>query len=91
MNRGVVSVLLFSLASPAALAESPSPTKGRLPIFGTEHAAKLRCPDDTIVWAGTSARMLYLPGDKHYGHTRGGYVCESEARGKGYRGPTSHG
>jgi hypothetical protein len=91
MNRGLVSVLFLSLTSPAALAEGPAAPRGHPVIFGTEHAARLRCPEDNIVWASTSARTLYLPGDKHYGHTRGGFVCESEARGKGYRGPTSRG
>jgi hypothetical protein len=64
---------------------------GHLHFYRTQHAARTDCPDDQIVWASTSSRTLYRPGNPHYQHTHGGYVCESAARAKGYRGPTAHG
>jgi hypothetical protein len=91
MVRGLVTFLLFCLAGSAALAQSHASASAHLQLFRTESAARLRCPDDNVVWASTASRRLYLAGDKHYAHTHGGFVCEKEARAKGYKGPASHG
>ena len=91
MIRGLVSFLIFASTASAAQAQSPAAPGAHLQLFRTESAARLRCPTDKVVWASTSSHALYLPGDKHYAHTRGGFACESEARAKGYRGPASHG
>ena len=90
MRLLVSSVILGSLSS-SACAEAAAAPKKPLHIYRTEHGARTDCPDDRIVWASTSSHTLYLPGDKHYGHTHGGFVCESAARASGYRGPTAHG
>jgi len=91
MVRGLLTFLLFGLAGSTALAQSHPSPGAHLQLFRTEGAARLRCPDDNVVWASTNTRRLYLAGDKHYAHTHGGFVCESEARAKGYSGPASHG
>jgi hypothetical protein len=90
MTQLLASILLLSLLTTGALAESALRPKKHLFIFKTEHAARLRCPNDTIIWADTSTHTLYLPGDHHFAHTHGGFACESEARTRGYRGPTTH-
>jgi hypothetical protein len=88
--RLIFLVCALSLASFSALAETDAPPKTHLLIYRTEQGARKHCPDDQIVWASTTSRTLYLPGDKHYGHTHGGYACESEGRARAYKGPTSH-
>jgi hypothetical protein len=90
MIRLVTTTLVLGLASSSVLAERFAMPK-KVSVYKTAHIARLHCPGDRIVWADTSSHKLYLPGDNHYGHTRGGYACESEARGFGYRGPMSHG
>jgi hypothetical protein len=80
-----------ALAKASAVPQTDAPAKKHLLIYRTRHEARANCPDDQIVWASTSSRALYLPGNPHYGHTHGGYVCESAARASGYRGPTAHG
>jgi hypothetical protein len=87
--RPFCSTLLLILMSSAAFAQSAPPDKHLL-IYRTEQEARTRCPFDQIVWASTTSHALYLPGDKHYAHTHGGYACESEGRARGYRGPTAH-
>jgi hypothetical protein len=90
MTRLATTTLLIGLISSCGLARSePSPEKHPF-IFKTERSAREDCPNDRIVWAATRLRALYLPGDKHYGHTHGGFACESDARARGYRGPTTH-
>jgi hypothetical protein len=90
MIQLVTSTLVLGLVSSVALAESAAaPTKHPF-LFRTELAARHQCPDDKIVWANTTSHTLHLRGDHHFAHTRGGFVCESEARAHGYRGPTTH-
>jgi len=79
-----------ALTKTSAAPQTAAPKK-QLRIYRTEHEARANCPDDQIVWASTTSRALYLPGNPHYRHTHGGFVCESVARAKGYRGPTAHG
>jgi hypothetical protein len=90
MMRLVTSALLLCLVWSGALAESVASPKERLLLFRTEHGARERCPDDRIVWANTTSHTLHLRGDNHFAHTHGGFACESEARARGYRGPTIH-
>jgi hypothetical protein len=87
MTRSVTFAVLASLISSVALAQTPAK---HLLVYKSKQDAQRHCGQDTVVWASTSSHRLYLPGDKHYGRTRGGYVCESEARKLGYRGPTAH-
>jgi hypothetical protein len=87
MTRFLIDAVMISLISSVALAQTP---KKHLLIYKTEHDAQQHCSNDTVVWASTKSHLLYLPGDKHYAHTRGGYACESEARALGYQGPTAH-
>ena len=87
MARLVLLALLVGLTSSVALAQTP---KKHLLVYKSEKSAKQHCGDDHVVWANTKTHTLYLPGDKHYAHTHGGYVCESQARELGYRGPTAH-
>jgi hypothetical protein len=87
MTRFLLCALMISLISSVALAQTP---KKHLLIYKTEHDAQVHCDKDPVVWASTKSHLLYLPGDKHYAHTRGGYACESEARALGYHGPTAH-
>jgi hypothetical protein len=90
MIQLVTSTLVLGLVSSVALAESAAtPTKHPF-LFRTELAARHQCPDDKIVWANTTSHTLHQRGDHHFAHTRGGFVCESEARAHGYRGPTTH-
>jgi DNA-binding response OmpR family regulator len=63
---------------------------GRAVSESAEHDAGVHCADDKVVWASTKSHLLYLPGDKHYGHTKGGYVCESKAEAAGYHPPKAH-
>ena len=86
MTRLVNFALLVGLMSTAALAQ---PAR-HLFIFKTELEARQHCQNDTVVWADTRTHVLYLPRDRHYGHTHGGYVCESQARALGYHAPTTH-
>jgi hypothetical protein len=88
--RFVVAAFGLGIVSSAALAEDATPPKKHLFIYRTEQGAHERCPNDQIVWASIASHTLYLPRDRHFGHTRGGYACESEGRARGYRGPTSH-
>ena len=84
--------IFFSFATATvANAQTDVPHKKHLSIYRTREEARAHCPDDQIVWASTATRTLYLPGNLHYRHTHGGYVCESAARASGYRGPTAHG
>jgi hypothetical protein len=87
MTRLIMLTLLVTLTSSVALAQAP---KKHLLIYRTEPDAKLHCADDPVVWASTKSHLLYLPGDKHYGHTHGGYVCESKAEAVGYHPPKAH-
>jgi hypothetical protein len=89
--RLVVSIVMLGLLSSGAWAETAAPATKSLHFFRTEHGARTDCPDDRVVWASTSSHALYLPGDRYYGHTRGGFVCESAARARGFRGPTAYG
>jgi hypothetical protein len=89
--RLVVSIVMLGLLSSSTWAETAADPKKHLHIYRTEHGARTDCPDDRVVWASTSSHTLYLPGDRHYGHTHGGFVCESAARASGYRGPAAHG
>ncbi len=50
----------------------------------------MSCPNDQVVWVSTTTHTLYLPRDRHYAHTHGGYACEAQARALGYHGPTTH-
>jgi hypothetical protein len=88
--RPFCSTFLLFLMSSAAFAQSAPPPYKHLLIYRTVQDARMRCPFDEIVWASTTSHALYLPGDKHYAHTHGGYACESEGRALGYRGPTAH-
>jgi len=90
MMQLVTFTLVATLVSSAALAQGTAPHGKHLFIFKTEHSARLRCPNDRIVWANTAAHTLHLPGDHHFAHTHGGFACEAEARAQGYRGPTTH-
>jgi hypothetical protein len=87
MHRLLGLLFVGLICSATAASAAPKP---HLQLFTTEKAARLRCPNDQIVWASTVTHTLYVPGDKHYGHTHGGFTCESIARAHGYRGPTSH-
>jgi hypothetical protein len=89
MPRLAISALSIGLISSAALAQGTPPPHMHL-LYRTEHGAQLRCPNDNILWASTTTHTLYRPGDHHYGHTHGGYVCESDARAHGYKGPMGH-
>jgi hypothetical protein len=91
MPRLVTSILLLSLMSSFALAEDLTHAKKHLLVYKSESLARQHCPADEIVWASTASHTMYLPGDKHYAHTHGGYACESQGRASGYKGPTSHG
>jgi hypothetical protein len=88
--RFIIAAVGLGLASSAALAGDATSPKNHLLIYRTEQGARQRCPTDQIVWANTTLHALYLPGDRHFGHTRGGYACESEGRARGYQGPTAH-
>ena len=87
--RAIIVAVAFSVL-PSSVFALTSSEGGHPVLYRTEHIARLHCPKDNVVWASTSSRMLYLPGDKHYGHTHGGFVCESDARRYGYIGPRSH-
>jgi hypothetical protein len=86
MTRLAISALLIGLAASPAWAQSTIPPHTHL-IYRTEHGARLRCPNDNILWASTRTHTVYQPGDHHFGHTRGGFMCESDARAHGYKGP----
>jgi hypothetical protein len=91
MLRLIASALLVSLVSTAATAQTVHSHKsGHFFTFKTEHNARLRCPNDRIVWVNAATHTLYAPGDPHYAHTRGGFACEAEARGHGYHPPRAH-
>jgi len=50
--------------------------------FGTENAARVHCPTDTVVWANLESKIYHFSGSRDYGHTkRGAYMCEREAAG----------
>lgn len=87
MTRSVACALVLSLIASVAPAQTP---QKHLHLFKTEHDARRHCGKDTVVWASTTTHQLYLPGDKHYAHTHGGFACEAAARALGYRGPTAH-
>jgi hypothetical protein len=91
MLRLITAAVLVGLLSTAAWAQTVHSTKrGHFFTFSTEHNARLRCPNDRIVWVNTATHTLYLPGDAHYAHTRGGFACEAEARAHGYHPPRAH-
>jgi hypothetical protein len=90
MIRLAIATLLIAVTSSCAFALGESSPKHQLRVFRTERGAREQCPNDQIVWANTRLHVLYLRGDKHWGHTHGGFACESEARALGYRGPSSH-
>jgi hypothetical protein len=91
MIRLVAVSLLVSLISSGAFAERSASPKKHLVVYRTERSAREHCPPgDKIVWADTRSHILYLPGDKHWGHTHGGFACESEGRASGYRAPAAH-
>ena len=88
--RRMIFACTLSLISLNAWAATDAPPKKHLLIYRTEQDARQHCPFDQLVWANTASHTLYLPGDKHYGHTHGGYACEWEGRSIGYKGPTAH-
>jgi hypothetical protein len=88
--RFLASTLFLCLAWSGASAETSSLSQKHRFLFGNEHSAQLHCPNDTVVWANTASHTLHLRGDHHFAHTHGGFACESEARARGYRGPTAH-
>jgi hypothetical protein len=91
LQRVTCTLFLFlSLIASAASAQAAAPSKQHLFMFKTEQSARARCPNDRIVWVNTTSHTLHLPGDHHVAHTHGGFACESEARARGYRGPTAH-
>jgi hypothetical protein len=90
MTRLAIATLFIGVISSCTFALGESSAKQHLRVFRTERGAREQCPNDQIVWANTRLHVVYLPGDKHHGHTHGGFACESEARALGYRGPTSH-
>jgi hypothetical protein len=87
MTRSVACALVLSLIGSVALAQTPPK---HLHLFKSEQDARQHCGTDTVVWASTTSHQLYLPGDKHYAHTHGGFACEAAARALGYRGPKAH-
>lgn len=89
--RMMTSIVALGLLSSSAFAQNSLPPRKHLFIHRTEHAARVSCPNDRVVWANTTSRRLYRPGNLHYGHTPGGFVCESVARANGYKGPTAQG
>ena len=90
MLRLTASALVLGLLSTTA-AQSAGPHRlGHFFMFKTEHNARLRCPGDRIVWVNSATRTMYVPGDPHYAHTRGGFACEAEARSHGYHPPRAH-
>lgn len=54
-----------ALARTPAAQQTALPPKRQLRIYRTRHEARASCPDDQIVWANTSSRTLYLPGNPH--------------------------
>ena len=70
--------------APASNVGAPStPQAGQ---YTTELAARARCPSDTVVWVNTPTRIYHYSETRYYGHTiKGGYMCEVDARGGGYR------
>jgi len=90
MMRPAVTMLMLGLLWSGTCAQGAAAVTKPFHIYRTEQGARLDCPDDQIVWASTASHTLYLPGDRHYGHTHGGFVCESAARARGFRGPTAH-
>lgn len=91
MMRLAVSIVMLGLVSSSTCAQTAAAPGKHLHFYRTELGARTDCPDDRVVWASTSSHTLYLPGNPHYRHTHGGFVCESAARANGYHGPTSHG
>jgi hypothetical protein len=87
MSRLIACALLVGILPSLAEADTP---KKRFHIYKTEYDAQRHCGSDPVVWASTKSHLLYLPSDKHYAHTHGGYVCEPEARAAGYHGPMAH-
>ncbi len=54
--------------------------------FRYEAQAQLHCPADAVVWLNFRKRTYYSKGQKRYGRgLDGSFVCQSEARGSGYR------
>jgi hypothetical protein len=84
--RLLTCTLFLCLAGSGAWAQ----TSSHRFLFRTEHSAQQHCPNDTVVWANSTAHTLHVRGDHHFAHTHGGFACESEARAHGYRGPTVH-
>ena len=89
-------------AKPATTAAAPSseskttakpttvPTTAGTPAaanqYSIESAAKLRCPQDTVVWVNLNSAIYHFNGKNDYGTTkRGAYMCEKDTGAAGFR------
>lgn len=76
-------------ASPTVSTPAPASTPGidiAATQFKDEAAAKAHCPDDTVVWLNTTAKVYHLAGTRYYGKTKkGAYSCKQDADHRGFR------
>jgi len=58
--------------------------------FSTEAEAKVRCPNDTVVWLNIKSHIYHYSGTRSYGATKqGAYMCEADAAAAGDRASKS--
>lgn len=65
---------------------TPAATALPLTPFRYEAQAQRHCPSDTVVWLDFSKERYYFKRQKLYAQgSMGSFVCQSEARGSGFR------
>lgn len=73
-----VAGLVGLLPCAAAAADAPQ--------YPTKAEAEERCPGQVVVWLDPQTRTYYYRGQDLYGSTKsGGYVCERDVKGAGYK------
>jgi hypothetical protein len=54
--------------------------------FLTEAAAKVHCPDDTVIWANTKSKIYHFSDNSNYANTESGfYMCERDTGAAGLK------
>lgn len=78
--RAVFIALLLSL--PIAAWSAPH----KVTTYPDEEQARIRCPQDTIVWFNPHTRLWYTRKSRHFANDGyGGFVCEQDVKKAGYR------
>lgn len=83
--RTLLVALLLSLPLAAPIT-APAAPKAKVATYPDEEQARIRCPQDTIVWFNPRTRLWYTKKSRHFANDGvGGFACKGDVVKAGYR------